>query len=187
MTTTINHKIRLELSLTTDEYCFVDYIFQSKKKSFTIKDFYINLGFEEDTIRQLFQQTKDLLDIDKDIIHTNSEWNKYFEKKKRFTPPTEKEVVDYFKEKGYREIAGKKAFEYYNEADWEDSSGKKIKNWKQKMIGVWFKEENKAHKVVEAVAECPYTKQQLYEAQHYYESDGIAPAWFHKQYLHLIK
>lgn len=187
MTTTINHKIRLELSLTCEEYVFVDFIFQSKKKAFTIKDFYINLGFEEDDIRRIFRQAKDLLEWDGTVIHTNSEWNKYFEKKKGFTPPTEQEVIDYFKEKGYKEIAGKKAFEYYNEADWEDSTGKKIKNWKQKMIGVWFKDENKAPKVVEIVAECPYTKQQLYEAQHYYESDGVAPAWFDKQYLHLIK
>ncbi len=143
MTTTINHKIRLGLSLTCEEYCFVDYIFQSKKKAFTIKDFYINLGFEEDDIRRIFRQAKDLLEWDGNIIYTNSEWNKYFEKKKKFTPPTLQEVVDYFKEKGYKESAGKKAFEYYNEADWDDSTGKKIKNWKQKMIGVWFKDENK--------------------------------------------
>lgn len=187
MTTTINHKIRLELELSCSEYVFLDYIYQSKKKSFTIKDFYNAIGFTEEEIGYTFRSLKRFFEWEQHIIKTNNDWNRHFEKKKRFTPPTEQEVVDYFKEKGYKEIAGKKAFEYYNEADWEDSKGSKIKNWKQKMIGVWFKEENKAPKVVEAVAECPYTKQQLYEAQHYYESDGIVPSWFDKQYLHLIK
>lgn len=189
MTTTINHKIRLELELTVGEYCFLDMIYQSKKKSFTVKDFYTKIGFDEDDVKHYFShlKTKGLIEFEVNIINTTPDWNKYFEKKRGFTSPTEQEVVDYFKEKGYKEIAGKKAFEYYNEADWNDSTGKKIKNWKQKMIGVWFKDENKASKVVEAVAECPYTKQQLYEAQHYYESDGVTPSWFDKQYLHLIK
>lgn len=60
-----------------------------------------------------------------------------------FTPPVEFEVVDYFKENGYSEQSAKKAFNYYNIANWSDSKGNKIKNWKQKMISVWFKEENK--------------------------------------------
>lgn len=60
-----------------------------------------------------------------------------------FTPPLEFEVVDYFKENGYSEQSAKKAFNYYNIAEWSDSKGNKIKNWKQKMISVWFKDENK--------------------------------------------
>jgi nitric oxide reductase large subunit len=28
-------------------------------------------------------------------------------------------------------------------ANWVDSKGSKIRNWKQKMINVWFKDENK--------------------------------------------
>jgi len=60
-----------------------------------------------------------------------------------FTPPTQQEVVDYFRENGYTEKAGIKAFNYYNVADWIDSKGSKVKNWKQKMQSVWFKDENK--------------------------------------------
>lgn len=63
--------------------------------------------------------------------------------RKMFIPPTEQEVVEYFRENGYLEEAAKKAFKYYEIAKWEDSSGKKVKNWKQKMISVWFKTENK--------------------------------------------
>jgi len=59
-------------------------------------------------------------------------------------PPTEQEVISYFAENGYTETAARKAFKYYNDADWFDSQGNKVRAWKQKMISVWFKPENKA-------------------------------------------
>lgn len=59
-----------------------------------------------------------------------------------FIPPTQIEVENYFLEKGYKKEAGIKAFNYYNESNWKDGKGNKVKNWKQKMQGVWFKEEN---------------------------------------------
>lgn len=62
---------------------------------------------------------------------------------KVFIPPTIEDVKLYFKENGYSENSGSTAFYYYDSAKWVDSKGNKIKNWKQKMIGVWFKEENK--------------------------------------------
>jgi len=62
---------------------------------------------------------------------------------KGFTPPSEQDVIDYFKEKGYRAAAAKKAFEYYNITNWKDSTGKQVKSWKQKMWAVWCKPENK--------------------------------------------
>jgi len=57
--------------------------------------------------------------------------------------PTLQEVKSYFAEKGYREDVAERAYEFYNVADWHDSKGKKVKNWKQKMQSVWFKDENK--------------------------------------------
>jgi hypothetical protein len=63
-------------------------------------------------------------------------------KEKNFQAPTIDHVKEFFKENGYTEASGEKAFRYYAEANWHDSQGKKIKNWKQKMRGVWFKEEN---------------------------------------------
>ena len=62
----------------------------------------------------------------------------------KFIPPSVNEVIKYFIEKGYSVQIAKKAFEYYDTADWKDSTGKQVKNWKQKMIAVWFKDENKA-------------------------------------------
>ena len=64
-------------------------------------------------------------------------------KSKEFKPPTVDEVVSYFSEKGYKEEIARKAHEYYDTAGWEDSEGKPVKNWQQKMIAVWFKDEHK--------------------------------------------
>ena len=61
----------------------------------------------------------------------------------KFVPPTVFDVKEYFESNGYTTESGEKAFNYYNVADWKDSSGKQVKNWKQKMQSVWFKEENK--------------------------------------------
>lgn len=64
---------------------------------------------------------------------------------KIFVPPSMDEVKKYFKENGYSEIAAQKAFKYYETANWHDSKNNPVKNWKQKMQGVWFKDENKNH------------------------------------------
>jgi hypothetical protein len=63
--------------------------------------------------------------------------------KRKFKPPTRDEVVKYFIDKGYSQESGAKAFEYYSIQDWNDANGKPVKNWKAKMIAVWFKDENK--------------------------------------------
>lgn len=69
-------------------------------------------------------------------------------KRQSFSPPNILEVIEYFNEKGYTEEAGKKAFEFYAIGDWKDSRGNKVKNWKQKMLSVWFKPENKQASVL---------------------------------------
>ncbi len=58
-----------------------------------------------------------------------------------FIPPQIEEVKLFFEENGY--VNGEKAWNYYNDANWKDSTGKPVKNWKQKMRGVWFKDENR--------------------------------------------
>ena len=63
-----------------------------------------------------------------------------------FIKPTIEEVINYFLDNGYRKDIAEKAFNYYDIADWHDSQGTKIKNWKQKMMMIWFKEENKISK-----------------------------------------
>ena len=53
------------------------------------------------------------------------------------------EVVNYFKENGYKSESGRNFFNYYSSAEWKDSNGKEVKNWKLKAKQVWFKPENK--------------------------------------------
>lgn len=62
--------------------------------------------------------------------------------KKDFKEPTLNEVSEYFNANGYSTDVGENAYHFYKEADWKDSNGKQVKNWKQKMRGVWFKPEN---------------------------------------------
>lgn len=86
---------------------------------------------------------------DTSVLQNDTEESRVEKEKKReekikiFTPPILIEVENYFFDNGYTKESGKKAFNYYAVADWKDSKGHKIKNWKQKMQGVWFKEENK--------------------------------------------
>jgi hypothetical protein len=63
--------------------------------------------------------------------------------KKCFIIPLLSEVESYFAENGYKNEIAIKAFNYYSTANWVDSKGNSVKNWKQKMIAVWFKDENK--------------------------------------------
>jgi len=75
-----------------------------------------------------------------DTVNVNE---KVIKKKVAFAPPTCVEVENYFSENGFMAESGKKAWHYYQTAGWKDSRGKNVLNWKQKMQGVWFKEENK--------------------------------------------
>jgi hypothetical protein len=65
---------------------------------------------------------------------------------RKFVAPILNDVVEYFVSNGYKAEIGQKAFKYYSASQWKDSRGKQIVNWKQKMVGVWFKEENKIPK-----------------------------------------
>lgn len=66
---------------------------------------------------------------------------------KKSVPPTLIEVMAYFLENGYQESLAQKAFKHYDIAGWKDTNGKIVKNWKQKMNTVWFKDENKIQPV----------------------------------------
>jgi len=63
--------------------------------------------------------------------------------KPKFTPPSLDEVKAFFKEKGYNDIGAKKAWDYYEAGNWHDGKGNPVKNWKQKLTGIWLKDEYK--------------------------------------------
>jgi hypothetical protein len=98
-------------------------------------------------------------------------------KKNTYTPPTLELVKLYFIENGYSETSANKAYEYYNSANWHDSNGKQVKNWKQKMQGVWFKDENKttiAPTVKIKVPEDFYTQS---EYEEYCKKNNLVSQW----------
>lgn len=53
-------------------------------------------------------------------------------KRKRFTPPTRQECIDYAREK-HPSVDGGRFWDYYTEGEWHDSNGKPVRNWKLKM------------------------------------------------------
>lgn len=63
-------------------------------------------------------------------------------KKKEFVAPTFEEFEEFCALKGYRNIA-RTVYDGYEVADWHDSKGSPIRNWKQKLLHVWFKDHNK--------------------------------------------
>ena len=63
---------------------------------------------------------------------------------KIFAAPCVDEIQGYFVENGYTKESALKAWNYYNVANWHDSKNNPVLNWKQKMITVWFKPENKS-------------------------------------------
>lgn len=89
------------------------------------------------------------IDIEKDI-DIYKEQKKVKRVKESFVPPTKQDVINYFKEKGYRTDIAEKAWEYYNEAGWKDAHGKPVLNWKQKMLSNWMKPEYKTAEKIES-------------------------------------
>lgn len=64
-------------------------------------------------------------------------------KEKSTAYPSLDEVITFFTDNGYTRDIAVKAYHYYAEAGWKDSRGEAVRAWKQKMRGVWFKDENK--------------------------------------------
>lgn len=62
---------------------------------------------------------------------------------KKFVPPSLEEVQNYFTSNGYSKEVATRAFNWYKEAEWHDSYGKPVKNRKQKMNNVWFRDDNR--------------------------------------------
>jgi hypothetical protein len=103
----------------------------------------------EQVFKQVFEQVFEL--------YINENVNKEEERKKgiqgekgkqtstskKNIPPTLDEVKEYFSKNGYTKESAIQFFNYYEAGKWQDSKGNQVKNWKQKAIGVWFKDENK--------------------------------------------
>jgi len=103
--------------------------------------------------------------------------------KKEFEKPKIEEVIEYFLEKGYKKEVAIKAFNFYDANEWKDSNGKLVVSWKQKMVGVWFKDENKVAVIEE---NCPYTMEELKRFRKLKDSDLGLPFAFDKKWEYLL-
>lgn len=158
-TTIIDHKIRVKLKLSLQDYTLLYFLsewFKTNKNKPTNEDFINLIGCKlEDATTQLFLtklQQKNF--INKDYVPT-ALWKNEFKvvrEKVKFVPPSLEAVILYFKSNGYNTDGAKQAFNYYNSADWKDSKGNPVINWKQKMIGNWFRDEFKKESVSEGVS-----------------------------------
>jgi len=101
---------------------------------------------KEDNQRTIKGQSKDINNKVNKVNKVNNK-EKKIKKKPTFSPPIQSDVEKYFSDNGYKIEAGSKAWNYYDVADWKDSRGNQVKNWKQKVRGVWFKDENKINNV----------------------------------------
>ena len=112
----------------------------SKKNSKNAKD-----GWEK---RRKLNENEELSHRNATALNSQCESDAIREDKKRekkiIYTPSLSEVELYFKDNGYTKESAIKAFHYYEENNWKDSRNNQVKNWKQKMQGVWFKDENKA-------------------------------------------
>ena len=97
------------------------------------------------------EPTKDMKNISKTYVNHMENENRDINKDKdKFIIPEIQNVISYFQENGYTRESAEKAYQYYNVNNWKDSKGTQVKNWKQKMISVWFKEENKVKQTYKA-------------------------------------
>jgi hypothetical protein len=60
--------------------------------------------------------------------------------------PTVENFIEYFKTNGYSKDSAITAFNWYDTHDWCDRNGDPVKNWKNKVRQVWFKEANRIPK-----------------------------------------
>ena len=84
---------------------------------------------------------------EKENDNDNDKENDKVKGKRSLSAPTVEEVQAFFKDNGYSVEVATKAYHYYAEAGWKDSRGEPVRAWKQKMRGVWFREEHKQHPV----------------------------------------
>lgn len=147
----INHKIRLQFEISITEYVILDFIthFHKKYPKDIIQpaDVWENIGITMDVFIPLCDRLLNigLIRIAEKRMIPDGKWFRLWERRRT---PTKIEVVNYFTENGYHGEIGAKAFSLYDtpNADgktWVDTKGNTIKDWKRKMVMVWFRPEYK--------------------------------------------
>jgi hypothetical protein len=103
------------------------------------------------------KQSRSKTEANKNVnVNVNVNENENVKGKRSAPAPTLEEVQNFFKENGYSVEIATKAYHYYAEAGWKDSRGEPVRAWKQKMRGVWFRDEHKPQAPKEVVLPTHY-------------------------------
>jgi len=114
--------------------------YDEKKQRYFIREFeFKNIIIESEDCSTQIYTTKA---ITKETTPKKT-YIKKSERNEKFFIPSLDEVIEYFLVNGYTSETAEKAFKYYSSANWKDSNNRPVTNWKQKMLGVWFKEQYK--------------------------------------------
>lgn len=92
MNTTINHKVRIALGLSCDQYVFLDFIAQKKGSKYS--DFERSIGYDKQMVQSIFQSLKgsDLIDCSDNKISVTKKWMSCFDSDKFAIIP---DVINY--------------------------------------------------------------------------------------------
>ena len=135
----------LELLNTDGNYFWSNRVFKNFEQMDKERGWRSKGGINSANARKLkeadFNSSATELDLTSTELNSSSSKEKKI--KEKVYIPTLPEVELYFLDNGYTKDSAVKAFHYYQENNWKDSRNNQVKNWKQKMQGVWFKEENK--------------------------------------------
>lgn len=79
MKTVIDHSIRTKLGISCDEYVFLDFIYTSKKKTYSPVDFN-KLGFQLPVLKEIKKSilSKGLIEVSGPEIKVTDVWKRYF-------------------------------------------------------------------------------------------------------------
>lgn len=138
----------VELLQTDGEYFWSERVLKNVGKMQDIKEKRSNAGKESAKKRSENQAVATSAQQNSTSAQQNSTKEIKRNKIKQYTKPSLSEVIEFFNENGFQDVGAIKAYKYYDEGGWEDSKGNKVKNWKQKMRGVWFRDEFKTNKTI---------------------------------------
>jgi hypothetical protein len=138
----------VELLQSDGEYFWSERVLKNVGKMQDIKEKRSSAGKKSAEKRSENQELATSVEQNPTSVEQNSTKENKRKENKQYTKPSLSEVIEFFNENGFEDIGAIKAFNYYDEGDWQDSKGNKVKNWKQKMRGVWFRDEFKKNKSI---------------------------------------
>jgi hypothetical protein len=138
----------VELLQSDGEYFWSERVLKNVGKMQDIKEKRSSAGKKSAEKRSENQELATSVEQNTTSVEQNSTKENKRKENKQYTKPSLSDVIEFFNENGFEDIGAIKAFNYYDEGDWQDSKGNKVKNWKQKMRGVWFRDEFKKNKSI---------------------------------------